>query len=180
VARIARVVVAPGNATVTRATSAGAEAIPIRRAGRFDDLAAQLGDQLGVPAEVHESGLPVPGDGSLVVCRPDVLYDLTRSRPETLPWVVGVDLLRNHVLDQSELHSLAAGVNSLDYGAWVYGEGKEPAIYGRLDVAEAIGAAVSDEPSDVGARYGRLTRPGDGDLPTLLATYLAALDPRLP
>jgi len=75
---------------------------------------------------------------------------------------------------------IAAAVDSLDYGAWVYGDDKEPAVYGRLDVATKIGAEVSKDPLGVGARYGRFTCAGVTSLPALLAKYLAALDPLLP
>jgi hypothetical protein len=173
VANIVRIMVAPGAATVSRTTGTGTVAVPIRQAGRFDDLAAALGARLGVPAEVDPDRPVVPGAGTIVVCRPDVLHELARSHPAALPWVVGVDVLRNRVLDQVELHSLAAGVSSLDYSAWVYGDGKDPAIYGRRDVAAAIGATLSTDPLEVGVRYGRITTTGD--LPELLGSYLGAL-----
>jgi hypothetical protein len=182
VPKIARILVAPGGATVTQVSAGGAVPVPIRRAGRFDDLAADLGRRLDVPAEVREGtpGALVPGAGTLVVCRPDVLDHLARAYPAALPWVVAVDLLRNHVLDEAELHGLAAAVEALAYEAWVYGDARPPAVYGRLDVAKAIGAEVSTDPLGVGARYGRFTHPRADSLPALLALYLAALDPLLP
>jgi hypothetical protein len=176
--RIQRIVVAPGNATVTRVSSGGSVRIPIRRAGRFDDLAAELSRRLGVPAEVRETGPVMPSTGTLVVCRPDVLYDLVDTRPATLPWVVGVDLLRRDALDQAETHGLAAAVSLVEYQSWVDGEDRQPAIYGRRDAAAKMDAAVDS--MEIGPRYARITSPAATSLPALLATYLSTVDPLPP
>jgi hypothetical protein len=178
--RIQHVVAVPGNATVTRVSSGGAVRIPVRRARRFDDLAAELGRLFGVSAEVRDSGLPEPGAGTLVVCRPDVLDELADRRPRALLWVVGVDLLRGYVLDEAETHGLAAAVSVPDYGSWVHGQGGAPAIYGRREVAATVGADLVVDPLQVTARYARITSPRAISLPELLGTYLAALEPRLP
>ncbi len=166
------IVVAPGNASVTRVTSDGAVTIPIRRAGRFDELAEALTRRLGLSASVVEGDAPALGDDMLLVCRPDVLHDLWRER-DSLPGVVAVDLERAEVVSFAERLGLAATIGADDYAAWVNGDREPPAIYGRRELAAAIGAAASTHPPHSGPRYARLTR-AEGDLPALLGDYLAA------
>ena len=172
---IQRIVVVPGNATVRRVSSDGAVRIPIRRARRFDDLAAELGHHLGVPAAVQDRGPTVPGAGTLVVGRPDVVDELADLHPGNLRWVVGVDLLRGDALGVAETHGLAAAVTVPDYMSWVDGDGARPSLYGRRDVAEKAGADLVVDPRQVGTRYAHITSPTAPDLPALLATYLRAL-----
>ncbi|WP_148313849.1 hypothetical protein [Sorangium cellulosum] len=170
---IESVVVFPGTATVTHVSSAGVVPIPIRSAGRFDELAQALGLRLSVPALVIEQGTPSPGGGTLVICPPDVMHDLEVSGARGLPWVVVVDMDRAKVVRRAEALGLAATVEVQDYANWVDGLPQPPAIYGRKELAERIGAVASEHPLHAGPRYARMTRAG-GDLPMLLADYLAA------
>ncbi|CAL9463813.1 hypothetical protein SUDANB95_02678 [Actinosynnema sp. ALI-1.44] len=167
-----RVVVVPGDATVTDVSDAGAVCVPIRAARRFDDLAAVLGARLGVPAEVSDdwSGLE-PTPGIVVVCRPDGLWRLENS--DALAQVVVVDMPRGEVLTRTEELGLAASVQSPDYQAWLSGRGPA-AFHGRAALAASLGATTSDNPLERGTRYARLTFP-HADLPAALADYLAAL-----
>ena len=173
--RIARIAVVPGSATVTEVTDRGATDIPIRQAGRYDDFAERLGSALRVPAQVHDGFGPLPGAGTLVACRPDVLSELTAVDAAHFGWVVALGLDRSRVVRRSVQLRLAAAVETEEYSSWVHGYARRPAaIYGRTDVAPAIGAVASTDPAQSGDGYARLSHPELTDLPSLLAAYLAA------
>ncbi len=171
---VTNIVIAPGNARVTEVSSDGVIHIPIRQARRFDEFAAALGRWLGVSAVVPEAENPVPGHGTLVVCRPDVLYWLEEAGCPMLSWVVVVDLDRIQVLERAESLGLAATVEVEDYYAWTSATGRPATIYGRKKLAEPIGAALDMTPLHSTPRYARMVRAEVTDLPGLLADYLLA------
>jgi hypothetical protein len=173
VTAIESIVVVPGDARVTEVSDRGAVPVPIRTARRLDELAEALGRRLGVPASVSEGAAPAPGDGTLVVCRPDVLHGLAQVGSPGLSWVVAVDLDRTSVLERAESLGLAAAVEVRDYLDWLTSASRPPAIVGRKELAPRIAATIDARPLQSSRRYARMTRP-EGDLPTLLADYLAA------
>jgi hypothetical protein len=168
-----RIAVVPGEATVTRVSDRGRAELSIRSVGRFDELAAALGERLGLAAQVYDGLGPMPGQGTLVVCRPDVLWQLGQVEA-AMPWVVGVDLTRSRALAECERHGLAAAVEADDFAGWVDGTPRPPALYGVAATAAAFGATAATRPDQRGPRYARLTHPALADLPALLAAYLTA------
>ncbi|HEX8212586.1 MAG TPA: hypothetical protein VF584_20580 [Longimicrobium sp.] len=171
--RIESIVIVPGDARVTEVSDHGAVAVPLRSARRHDALAEALGRRLGVPAAVAEGAVPVPGGGTLVVCRPDVLDRLEESSPARLRWVVALELSRTLVLEKAEALELAAAVEVRDYGDWLTSAARPAAIFGRTALAAHIGAQIDPDPLHSGTHYARMTR-ARGDLPGLLGDYLAA------
>lgn len=170
---IERIAVVPGEATVTRVSDLGVEELSIRSVGRFDELAAALGDRLKVATRVYDGLGPMPGGGTLVVCRPDVLWELGQA-DAAMPWVVGVDLTRSRALPECERLGLAAAVEAGDFAGWSGGGPRPPALYGVAATAATFGAVAATEPDQRGPRYARLTHPTLTDLPALLAAYLTA------
>jgi len=170
---IASIVIVPGDARVTEVSEGGVVAVPLRSARRHDALAEALGRRLGVPAAVAAGPPPVPGGGTLVIGRPDVLDRLAETAPAGLPWVVALELSPARVLERAEALSLAATVGVRDYLDWLTGSPRPAAIHGRAELAARIGAEADASPLHASPRYVRMTR-ADGDLPGLLGDYLAA------
>lgn len=168
-----RIVIAPGQAIVTQPSGEGSFTLSVRRARRYDELAAALERRSRVPAFVTDGSAPVPGRGTLVMCRPDVLDELEEAGAGDLRWVAALDLDRGRALLRTEALGLASAVEILDYHDWVTSAARPPAIYGLIQLAPTIGATVDTRPQRRGARHGRMVRE-QGDLPELLADYLAA------
>jgi hypothetical protein len=170
---IRSIVVVPGGAHVTHVSDRGAVPVPLRTARRFDELAAALGRRVGVPASVSDAADPPLQEGTVVVCRPDVLHRLAEAVGGTLPWVIAVDLDRTAILERPEALGLAGAVGVADYFDWLNSAPRPAAIFGRKEIASAIGATVDTRPLQSTPRYTRMTRDG-GDLPALLGDYLLA------
>lgn len=170
---IKSIIIIPGDAQVTEVSDTGAVPVSIRSARRFDELAEALSRRLRVPASVFEGAAPAPGQGTVVVCRPDVLYRLEEAGSTELSWVVAVDLNRVNVLEKLETLGLAAAIEVRDYLDWLTRSSRPAAIFGRKELVSRIAASADAHPLQSGARYTRMTRD-KGDLPMFLADYLAA------
>jgi hypothetical protein len=172
---ISRVIILPGTATVRIVSDRGARDLSIRHARRYDELAAQLGELLQVPASIFEGpGLPEPGAGTIVLCRPDGLHRLATSRRGGLDSVLLLDASRPSALRDTEIHGLAGAVESATYGVWAdrRSPSSPPAMYGRLAVASELSAVLDKDPVTQGACYGRFQIPFAPDVPSMLAAYL--------
>lgn len=193
--KIKSIIIVPGWAEVTTGSNSGTVKIPIRTDRRLDAFAEALHQLLQIPVAVCEEPVPTPGDGTVVLCRPDVLIPLASRGTTAYSWVVVVDLIRTQVVTMAEKLGLAATierpdfenwvcegkhrpmnlpVNQFDdtgYESWVYGVCAPPALYGRKELAPLIAASPSTHVLHSTPRYCRMKR-SEGDLPTLLADYL--------
>jgi hypothetical protein len=165
---------APGTATVTEVSDAGAVTYPVRQAHRFDEFAERLGRLLDVPSRVYEDVVPQPGRGTVLIARPDVLDLLIEEHPgqAAWPWVVVVGAVRPELFRLSEAHELAATVDSRVYADWLHGSTAEPALVGDRAAAPGMDASVTPDLMFRKSRYAHLKVPGNKDLVELLALYL--------
>lgn len=173
---IKAVVIFAGDGIVRQVGPEGVREENVSSALGYDALGARLGTLLRAEVSAFNgTGLPQLGDGTVVLCRSDGLQRLLAAGASGLGRVVLLGGGRSRALRQIEMHGLGAAVESDPFADWVTGRPvEEPALYGRLDVAAALGARPDDEPLTQGERYGRFHLPGVTDVPELLATYLAA------
>jgi hypothetical protein len=173
VSTIDSIIIAPGTASVTEVSAAGAVSIPIRVARRFDALAKALGTRLHARCIFAESLVRDWGSDTVLICRPDVLHELEQMGCAAFPRVVCIDLNRTNILNRVEALGLAAAVDVLDYAAWMRDAERPGALFGRKELVANIGAVSDTHALQSGLRYTRMTRGKDA-LPDLLADYLTA------
>src|SRR5207244_1940734 len=124
-------------ATTSIVSADGNTTVSIRESRQLDEFAAELRRRVDVPVTLY-GGMPPgpPTDGTILVCRPDVLEALlaTHGRdPAVCARVLVIDVVRTRALEWAEQLGLAGVVDNSRYSRWQHrrdsdaGEG----LYGR-------------------------------------------------
>jgi hypothetical protein len=121
--------------------------------------------------------LPSAIDGTIFVCRPDVLDRSLRQHSDrhasiTAQTVV-VDAMRDEAMGLAERQRLAAAIDNLQYFEWQNARtsASSKCLYGQKTVGASVGAEMAGvvrQESD----YALLCHPGLSGLPAFLAAYL--------
>lgn len=184
--RLDSIVIFPGGDITNLVTHAGSEQVSIRSARAFDKFATALGSHTSATIQVaDELTLPVPADGVIFICRPDVLERSLKQQSDRVHLLssrtVVVDLVRTYALEWAERLALAAVVPTEQYFHWQDGGTNKglPAFFGLKSVGETLGATWPDAPQTQGPNYALLRHDQIHDLPAFLAEYLRAYVPHL-
>jgi hypothetical protein len=152
--------------------------ISIRESRHLDEFAAELRRRLQAPVVLFD-GYPrrEPSGGQLLMCRPEVFDHLPsawQADPRVRARMVLFDVERSRGLEWAERFGLAAVIDTARYLRWQNRRDSETAegLYGRKDVARAMGAQWEEPSVFTGERYALLSQPGLRDLPGLLGAYL--------
>lgn len=138
-----------------------------------DEFARALGMELGISLPVIEGQIAdAPADAYVVAYGPPVA-----ELPLPASSIIYVNANRTSVRRNLEQYSLAAAIESNRYFEWQHRRGEErgAGVFGRKDVASAIGAELEVGPFTTD-RYGLLKDLRVRDLPSLLASYLRGLE----
>lgn len=167
--RLRRVLVLGGRGSATAVTDQGTRVEPLRVAWQLDEFGAALDAE--TDAEVRVLDDIGPGDvvpGTAVIGSRSVVRTL--SGPSNGSTVIELGVGSSTGLGQVEEAGLAGGIDFEAYRAWQRDRHANDRMFGRLDVAEHMGAHIALR-SDA---YCSFWLDGPPGLPRLVARYLEA------
>jgi hypothetical protein len=181
--RLDAILIYPGGDPVSVVGESGNRTISIREAGAFDEFAEALGKKIAAKVLVDDAlELPEPPDGTIFICRQDVLDRSVRRQANQIHKLASrsvlMDVVRGYEVDLCERLALAAAIGSDQHFHWQSDNNRRrPAeIVGMKSIGQALGATL---PGPERPAYALLRHPELRELPAFLAAYLDAYAPLL-